>query len=144
MDANTDQVNFPNQHQPEPQTVDAALAHSFSEAKTIAPNGANGNGHAHAAQDLARDRATAPFNGESVLILYGTVTGNSEALAKKLADALAQLVSPYVSATWRTVNRACSSKRIACWSWRALTATVNRPTTRLRFGKRSYMATAWI
>ena len=88
MNANTDQVNFPNQHRPEPQTVDAARAHSLSEARTIAPNGANGNGHARAAEDLSRARAAAPFNGESVLILYGTVTGNSEALAKKLAEAL--------------------------------------------------------
>ncbi len=39
-------------------------------------------------QDLAREHAAAASNGESVLILYGTVTGNSETLAKKLADAL--------------------------------------------------------
>ena len=88
MNANTDQINFPNQHQPEPQTVDAARAHSLSEAQTIAPNTANGNGHVRAAEDLARERGAAPFNRESVLILYGTVTGNSEALAKKLAEAL--------------------------------------------------------
>jgi sulfite reductase (NADPH) flavoprotein alpha-component len=86
MNTNTDQVDLPNQHQPEPRTVDAARAHSLSEAQTIAPNGANG--HAHVAQDLARERAAAPFNRESVLILYGTVTGNSETLAKKLAEAL--------------------------------------------------------
>jgi sulfite reductase (NADPH) flavoprotein alpha-component len=58
----------------------------LSKAQTIALNVANG--HARAAQDLARERASAPFNGESVLILYGTATGNSEALAKKLAEAL--------------------------------------------------------
>ena len=87
MDA-IDQVNFPNQQQPQPETGDGALAHSLSQANTIAPNGAHGNGHAHFAQDLTHDQVTAPFNGELVLILYGTVTGNSEALAKKLADAL--------------------------------------------------------
>ena len=89
MNANTDQVNFPNQHQPEPQTVDSAMSARASEAQTIASNRAHG--HPRAAQDLARERAAAPlapFNGESVLILYGTVTGNSEALAKKLAEAL--------------------------------------------------------
>jgi sulfite reductase (NADPH) flavoprotein alpha-component len=86
MNANTDQINLPNPHQPATESVDGGLAYSLSEAQTVAPNGANG--HARAVQDLARERATAPFNVESVLILYGTVTGNSEALAKKLANAL--------------------------------------------------------
>ena len=85
MNANTDQINLPNPHLPATESVDGGLAYSLSEAQTVAPNGANG--HARAVQDLARERATAPFNGESVLILYGTVTGNSEALAKKLANA---------------------------------------------------------
>jgi sulfite reductase (NADPH) flavoprotein alpha-component len=84
MNVNTDQVKLPNR---QPETVDTArgLGHSLSETQTIATNGANG--HTAAAQDLARERAAAPFN-DSVLILYGTMTGNSEALAKKLADAL--------------------------------------------------------
>ena len=86
MNANTDQINLPNPTQPATESVDGGLAYSLSEAQTIAPNGANG--HARAVQDLARERATAPFNSESVLILYGTVTGNSEALAKRLANAL--------------------------------------------------------
>ena len=38
--------------------------------------------------NLYEKREAAPFNGESGLILYGTATGNSEALAKKLAEAL--------------------------------------------------------
>ena len=58
-----------------------------AKSQTIESSGANG--HAHAVQDLrARARYAASFNSESVLILYGTVTGNSETLAKKLADAL--------------------------------------------------------
>ena len=81
MNANTDQINFLNPHQTE--TVDAALA---SEAQTIESGGANG--HARAVRDRAREHAAAASNAESVLILYGTVTGNSETLAKKLADAL--------------------------------------------------------
>lgn len=84
MNANTDQNNFLNPRQTE--TVDAALAHPSSEAQTIESGGANG--HARAVQDLAREHAAAASNDESVLILYGTVTGNSETLAKKLADAL--------------------------------------------------------
>ena len=84
MNANTDQINFLNPHQTE--SVDAALAQPLSEAQTIESNGANG--HARAVQDRAREHAAAASNGESVLILYGTVTGNSETLAKKLADAL--------------------------------------------------------
>ena len=63
-----------------------ALAHPSSEVQTMRSNGANG--HARAVQDRAREHAAASSNGESVLILYGTVTGNSETLAKKLADAL--------------------------------------------------------
>jgi sulfite reductase (NADPH) flavoprotein alpha-component len=84
MNANTDQINFLDPHQTE--TVDAALAHPSSEAQTIESGGANG--HARAVQDLAREHAAAASNDESVLILYGTVTGNSETLANKLADAL--------------------------------------------------------
>ena len=87
MNAGADQINFPDQLQPEPETesVDFGPPRSLSELQTGAPNGANG--HARAVQDLARERAAAPF-GDSVLILYGTVTGNSEMLAKQLAEAL--------------------------------------------------------
>jgi sulfite reductase (NADPH) flavoprotein alpha-component len=84
MNANTEQDNFSSPHQPESESVDAGLAHSLIETETVAPNGANG--HTRAVQDLARERAA--VDGESVLILYATVTGNSETLAIKLADAL--------------------------------------------------------
>jgi sulfite reductase (NADPH) flavoprotein alpha-component len=51
------------------------------------PHGAN-RPHEHA--NVARDAApvewpTASFNGDAVLILYGTVTGNAEMLANKVA-----------------------------------------------------------
>jgi flavodoxin len=47
------------------------------------------NGHAHNGHEEARAEWTAaPYNGDSVLILYGTVTGNAETLANKLAAAL--------------------------------------------------------
>ena len=75
----------PNLHQPEPQTAIAAIANSLSESQTNAPRGANGNGPA---QDLECDRATAPLSGKSVLILYGTVSGNAETLANKTATTL--------------------------------------------------------
>ena len=52
-----------------------------AKSQTIEFGGANG--HAHAVQDLAREHAAAASNDESVLILYGTVTGNSETLAQK-------------------------------------------------------------
>ena len=84
MNANTDQINFLNP--PQTESVDAALAQPLSEAQIPRSNGANG--HARAVQDRAREHAAAASNAESVLILYGTVTGNSETLAKKLADAL--------------------------------------------------------
>ena len=84
MNVNTDQINFLN---PRPtESVDAALAQPLSEAQIPQSNGANG--HARAVQDRAREHAAAASNAESVLILYGTVTGNSETLAKNLADAL--------------------------------------------------------
>jgi len=86
MNVNNQPINFSDPHQPEIESVDAGIATSLREVPTSAPNGANG--HARAVRDLARERETRPFNGESVLILYGTVTGNSETLAKKLADAL--------------------------------------------------------
>jgi sulfite reductase (NADPH) flavoprotein alpha-component len=45
--------------------------------------------HSHNGHDNAHvEWASAPFNGDSVLVLYGTVTGNAESLAHKLAAAL--------------------------------------------------------
>ena len=47
------------------------------------------NGHARHGHETARaDWTNASYNGDSVLILYGTVTGNAESLAHKLAAAL--------------------------------------------------------
>jgi sulfite reductase (NADPH) flavoprotein alpha-component len=47
------------------------------------------NGHAHNGHEDARAKwTTAPYNGDSVLILYGTVTGNAETLANKMAASL--------------------------------------------------------
>jgi len=47
------------------------------------------NDHAHNGHEDARAGWTAaPYNGDSVLILYGTVTGNAETLANKLAASL--------------------------------------------------------
>ena len=47
------------------------------------------NGHTHNGREDARAGwNTAPYNGDSVLILYGTVTGNAETLANKLAVSL--------------------------------------------------------
>lgn len=86
MNVAADQIHISKQHQPETETADTGFAQPSHEANAGAANGANG--HARAVADLARERAAASANGESVLILYGTVTGNSETLAKKLASAL--------------------------------------------------------
>ena len=47
------------------------------------------NGHAHNGHEEARAEWTnTPYNGDSVLVLYGTVTGNAEMLANKLTASL--------------------------------------------------------
>ena len=54
-------------------------------------NSAATNGHAYNGREDARaewNTNTTPYNGDSVLILYGTVTGNAESLANKLSLSL--------------------------------------------------------
>jgi sulfite reductase (NADPH) flavoprotein alpha-component len=47
------------------------------------------NGHAHNGREEAHGEWTrAPYNGDSILILYATVTGNAETLANQLAAEL--------------------------------------------------------
>ena len=56
----------------------------MEQPSSDATNGDNHNGH-----DGGRaEWTTASYTGESVLILYGTVTGNAEVLAKRLATSL--------------------------------------------------------
>jgi len=56
----------------------------MEQANSNATNGHSHNGHANARAEWT----AAPYNGDSVLILYGTVTGTAEALANKLAAEL--------------------------------------------------------
>jgi sulfite reductase (NADPH) flavoprotein alpha-component len=84
MNVNSEQNDFPHQH--EPRSKNARLTRSMREARNHASNTADD--HARDVQNLALKDAATPVDGESVLILYGTVTGNSETLANKLADAL--------------------------------------------------------
>ncbi len=86
MNVHDMQNDLTNQIELKTESVDVEFARSWNQPETTAVGSANG--HARAMRDLARERAATPANDESVLILYGTVTGNSEALAKKLADAL--------------------------------------------------------
>jgi uncharacterized iron-regulated membrane protein/flavodoxin len=47
------------------------------------------NGHFHKGhEDFRPEWTSSPYNGDSVLILYGTVTGNAESLANKVAASL--------------------------------------------------------
>ena len=62
-------------HQQEPARIE------MEQTSSNATNGHAHNGH----EDGRAEWTTAPYNGDSVLILYGTVTGNAERLANKLA-----------------------------------------------------------
>jgi uncharacterized iron-regulated membrane protein/flavodoxin len=86
VDVDIDRLSVHNLAQRAPETFVATLANSSTEAPVIAPNGANGQ--VRAVQDFAGARSTAPSNDESPLILYGTVTGNAEAMAQRLAETM--------------------------------------------------------
>jgi sulfite reductase (NADPH) flavoprotein alpha-component len=86
MNSNTGRANFSNHYLPEPEAVDAAMVQSVTEAQTDLHIVTRVN-----VPDVALRRAMTSFKGESVLILYGTATGNSELLAKKLAETLQQI-----------------------------------------------------
>jgi sulfite reductase (NADPH) flavoprotein alpha-component len=74
--------------QPAPQTNETSKE-LITRIEMEETNSRVTNGHAHNSREDARAEWTgAPDNGDSVLILYGTVTGNAEALANKLAAAL--------------------------------------------------------
>lgn len=69
---------------------DTQIDQISTEAKTEmeGTNASLTNGNRHNGHARAIDWSTAPFNGDSVLILYGTVTGTAETLANKLATEL--------------------------------------------------------
>ena len=56
----------------------------MEQTSTHESNGHTHNGH----EEVHGERQTSPDNGDSVLVLYGTVTGNAELLANKLSAAL--------------------------------------------------------
>jgi sulfite reductase (NADPH) flavoprotein alpha-component len=73
-----------------PKPVDALLAPTLNEPKLDLLHSHNRpDNDAHRVRDLAPNEwSPASSNGEAVLILYGTVTGNAEMLAKKVAAML--------------------------------------------------------
>ena len=73
--------------QPAPQTNETAKELARNEMEEMNPTATNG--HSHNGHENARaEWNTDPYNGASVLILYGTVTGNAESLSNKLAQRL--------------------------------------------------------
>jgi uncharacterized iron-regulated membrane protein/flavodoxin len=73
--------------QPPPQIDEKLMEVSrleMEQTNSIAINGYVHNGY----QNARTVRTTAPYTGDSVLILYGTVTGNAESLAHQLAARL--------------------------------------------------------
>jgi uncharacterized iron-regulated membrane protein/flavodoxin len=69
-----------------PQAIDTVLAQSSAEPQKFDLHGTNGNSHVGDEPQGVWHKM--PINGGSTLILYGTVTGNAEALANKLAASL--------------------------------------------------------
>jgi uncharacterized iron-regulated membrane protein/flavodoxin len=88
LEAVTAQVEIkPAVIQAAPQTNETSKELARIEVEQANSNATNG--HAYDGHEGARAEWTAePYNGDSVLILYGTVTGNAETLANKLAAAL--------------------------------------------------------
>ena len=85
-------VTAPVQASPEVVQIAPQTNEASKEATRIdmeETNSSATNGHAHNGHEDARAQWTgAPDNGDSVLVLYGTVTGNAELLANKLSAAL--------------------------------------------------------
>jgi sulfite reductase (NADPH) flavoprotein alpha-component len=69
---------------PEPQINELSKELARIEVEQINSSATNGHEEARAAW------INAPYNGDSVLVLYGTVTGNAESLAHRLAATLRQ------------------------------------------------------
>jgi sulfite reductase (NADPH) flavoprotein alpha-component len=69
------------------ESVDAAQPQALINPQLAAPHGANSlREHVHVARDRAPvESLSASFNNDAVFILYGTVTGNAEMLANKVA-----------------------------------------------------------
>jgi len=67
------------------RVIDGALLQALGESPTVA---AGDSGSFPGAQDSPPGEALARFDGDAVLILYGTVTGNAELLAHRLAKRL--------------------------------------------------------
>jgi uncharacterized iron-regulated membrane protein/flavodoxin len=73
-----------------PQMNERSMEVSTLEMKQT--NSTATNGYAHNGYEDARtDWTAAPYTGDSILILYGTVTGNAESLAHNLAARLRRL-----------------------------------------------------
>ena len=68
-------------------SIDAPLTQVMSAPQRDLPRESNhSHEHAHVKRDIApAEWSTASLNGDAVLILYGTVTGNAELLANKVA-----------------------------------------------------------
>jgi uncharacterized iron-regulated membrane protein/flavodoxin len=86
-------VMAPEEAQPtEVHTIQPTIVETSKEPVRIEMEQTNSNttnGHAHNGhEDASTQWSTAPYNGDSVLILYATVTGNAETLANKLAKEL--------------------------------------------------------
>jgi uncharacterized iron-regulated membrane protein/flavodoxin len=66
------------------ETINAPARIEMEQTNSNVTNGHAHNGH----EGPAAQWSSAPYNGDSVSILYGTVTGNAEMLASKLAQEL--------------------------------------------------------
>ena len=73
-----------------PSSAVPQISETAKELTTVAMEQATSftNGHSQNGHEEARTDWSAPFNGDAPLILYGTVTGNAERLANRLAAKL--------------------------------------------------------
>ena len=88
MNVNASNMTAPHPHRSEGQADNGALLQSLNAATASPEIAVNGHGPVPQALDHSNLYTPSSIDSAAVLILYGTVTGNSEMLATRLAKRL--------------------------------------------------------